>query len=174
MKKTIFTLMLLFASALAINAQSLTSNAWFTMIDLAEEEKAAFVINFNDDGTCAIAIGADQVMNEEGMKMTIAMTAKVPGTYTLNGKDLNMNLDNDNATVDIDYEIEGIDASTKKMMDAMIKPELEKQKPEIKKMILGSLPKMNNLKVVTVSKEKLVLADAATDEELTFMPAPEK
>ena len=41
-------------------------------------------------------------------------------------------------------------------------------------MILGSLPKMNNLKVVTVSKEKLVLADAATGEELTFMPAPEK
>ena len=52
MKKTIFTLMLLLASALAVNAQSLTSNPWYTMLEM-DGEDAAFVINFNDDGTCA-------------------------------------------------------------------------------------------------------------------------
>ena len=172
MKKTFFTLMLLLASALAINAQSLTSNPWFTMLEMDGDE-AAFVINFDADGTCAIVFGADEVMDEDGMKMTISMTAMVPGTYKLDGKNLSITLDEAGANVDVDYAIEGVDAATKKMMDAMIKPELEKQKPELKKTVMSGMPKMGNMKVVSVSKEKLVLADEE-GTEMTFMPAPDE
>ncbi len=172
MKKTFFTLMLLLASALAVNAQSLTSNPWFTMLEMDGDE-AAFVINFDADGTCAIVFGADEVMDEDGMKMTISMTAMVPGTYKLDGKNLSITLDEAGANVDVDYAIEGVDAATKKMMDAMIKPELEKQKPELKKTVMSGMPKMGNMKVVSVSKEKLVLADEE-GTEMTFMPAPDE
>mgnify|MGYP006988859500 CR=1 FL=1 len=172
MKKTVFTLMLMLASALAINAQSLTSNPWYMLLPLDDQE-VVFMLNFNDDGTCAVAMAADLVMDEDGMKMTISFTAKVPGTYTLNGKNLKMTLNEDNADMDIDYEIEGVDAATKKMMDAMIKPELEKQKSELKKEIFRGVPNLGNMTIVSVSKDKLVLVDEA-GEEMTFMPAPEK
>ena len=170
MKKAFFTMMLMLASMLALNAQNLTSNPWYTMLPLDDEE-LVFMLNFNDDGTCAIAMAADQVMDEDEMKMTISFTAKVPGTYTLNGKSLKMTLNEDKADVDIDYEIEGIDAATKKMMDSMLKPELEKQKPELKKQIFGGMPDMGNMTLVSVSTDKLVLADE-NGEEMTFMPAP--
>lgn len=171
MKKSIFTLMLVLASTLAMNAQSLTSNAWFTTIDLDGDE-TYFVINFNEDGTCANALAFDQVMNESGMKMTLSITAMMPGTYKLDGKDLKISLDEDKSTVDVDYSIEGVDDATKKMMDAMIKPELEKGKPELKQLILSGIPKMGNMKIVSLSKDKLVLADDGGNE-MTFMPAPE-
>ena len=54
----------------------------------------------------------------------------------------------------------------------MLKPELEKQKPELTKQLLGMLPDMNNMKVVSVSNEKLVLADEGGNE-MTFDPAPD-
>ena len=132
MKKIFFTFMLMLASVVAVNAQSLTGKVWFTNSSVDQNE-SSFVLFFEDDGTCAVAVGADQVMAEAGMKMTISLTAKVNGTYTLNGKNLKMKLDNENVDFTVDYDIEGVDASTKKMMDSMIKPELEKQKPMLKK-----------------------------------------
>ncbi|MBO4722160.1 MAG: hypothetical protein J5629_04420 [Muribaculaceae bacterium] len=172
MKKTFFTLMLVLASVVAINAQSLIGKVWFTNSSIDQNE-SSFVLFFEDDGTCAVAVAADQVMNESGMKMTISLTAKVNGTYTLNGKDLEMKLDKENADFTVDYEIEGVDASTKKMMDSMIKPELEKQKPVLKNEVIKSIPDMGNLKVVSLSNDELKLANE-DGEELTFKPAPEE
>ncbi|MBR5638727.1 MAG: hypothetical protein IKW83_03075 [Muribaculaceae bacterium] len=168
MKKIFFAFMLLLASVVAVNAQSLTGKVWFTNSSIDQNE-SSFVLFFEDDGTCVVAVASDQVMNEGGMKMTISVTAKVNGTYTLNGKDLKMKLDNENVDFTVDYDIEGVDASTKKMMDSMIKPELEKQKPMLKNEVLKSIPDMGNLTVVTLSNDELVLANE-DGEELTFNP----
>lgn len=172
MKKLFFTFMFVLASVVAVNAQSLTGKVWFTNESIDKNE-SSFVLFFEDDGSCAVAVGADQVMEEAGMKMTISLTAKVNGTYTLNGKDLKMVLDNENADFIVDYDVEGVDAKTKEMMDAFIKPELEKQKPALKKEVIKNIPDMGNLKVVSLSKDELVLANEA-GEELTFKQAPEE
>ncbi|MBP5688902.1 MAG: hypothetical protein J6X22_09730 [Muribaculaceae bacterium] len=172
MKKTFFTLMLMLVSAVVINAQSLTSNAWMTVLPI-EDVESGLVINFKTDGTCVLAMAFDETEDlGSGMKMTIQMTVMMPGTYTLNDKDLNVIFDRDNAETEIGYEIAGVDDATKKMMDSMLKPELEKQKPELTKQLLGMLPDMNNMKVVSVSNEKLVLADEGGNE-MTFDPAPD-
>ena len=172
MKKIFFAFMLMLASVVAVNAQSLTGKVWFTNSSIDQDE-SSFVLFFEDDGTCAVAVAADQVMAEAGMKMTISLTAKVNGTYTLYGKNLKMKLDNENVDFTVDYDIEGVDASTKKMMDSMIKPELEKQKPMLKNEVLKSIPDMGNLTVVSLSNDELVLANE-DGEELTFKVAPEE
>ena len=171
MKNILFTLMLILASVVAVNAQSLTGKVWFTNMSI-EQNVSCLVLCFEDDGTCAVAVGADQVMEEAGMKMTISLTAKVNGTYTLDVKDLKMTLDKENADFTVDYDVEGVDAKTKDLMDAFIKPELEKQKPVLKKEVIKSIPEMGHLKIVSLSNDELVLANE-TGEELTFKPAPE-
>ena len=172
MRKTFFTLILMLASVLAINAQSLTGKVWFTNISIDQNE-SCLVLCFEDDGSCAVAVGADQVMNEASMKMIISLTAKVNGTYTLDGKDLKMVLDKENADFTVDYDVEGVDAKIKDLMDASIKPELEKQKPMLKTMVINSIPDMGHLKLVSLSNVELVLANE-DGEELTFNPAPEE
>lgn len=169
MKKLFFALMLMFASVVALNAQSLTSNTWMTTIP--GEDELVVVMNFEADGTCALVVASEEVEEDSGMKMTVNVACIVPGVYDLNGNDLLITFDNSNADVNLDYEIEGVDAQTKKMMDAMIKPELEKQKPELKQSILSSIPQFGAMKVVSVDKEKLVLADGK-GVELTFVPTP--
>ena len=167
MKKTLFTMMLMLVSAFAINAQSLTGKEWCTMIPDEDGNQIAFEMKFENNGTCEIELAAVQEMKESGMKMSIAMELEVPGTYKLNGKDLNLNLNREKAKVDIDVDFEGMDSQTKAMMMQMIKPELEKGKAEAKKEMLNVLPALNAMKVVSLDNNRLVLADE-TGAEMTF------
>lgn len=48
----------------------------------------------------------------------------VPGTYKRDGNDLNARFNNGKAKVDIDYEIKGMDAKTKAMLNKEIKGEI--------------------------------------------------
>ena len=167
MKKTLFTLMLMIASALAINAQSLTGKEWRAMIPDEDGNQIAFEMKFENNGTCEIELAAIQEMKESGMKMSIGIELEVPGTYKLNGKDLSLNLNREKAKIDFDVDFEGVDSQTKAMMMQMIKPELEKGKAEAKKEMLNSLPDLNGLKVVSLDNNRLVLADE-TGAETTF------
>ena len=167
MKKTLFTLMLMLVSALAINAQSLTGKEWCTMIPDEDGNQIAFEMKFENNGTCEIELAAIQEMKESGMKMSIGIELEVPGTYKLNGKDLSLNLNREKAKIDFDVDFEGVDSQTKAMMMQMIKPELEKGKAEAKKEMLNSLPDLNGLKVVSLDNNRLVLADE-TGAETTF------
>ena len=172
MKKTFFALMLMLVSVVTINAQTLTSNPWMTV--LPGNDDVVVLLSFDNDGTCALAIANEEVQEEDVMKLTITVTATIPGTYTLNNNSLNIKLDKEKADLNFDYEIEGVDGQAKKMIEAMLKPELEKQKPEMKKEILQDLPlsNMETIKVVSIDKEKLVLADDS-GQEMTFVPVPE-
>ena len=167
MRKTLFTLMLMLVSAFVINAQSLTGKEWCTMVPDEDGEQIALEMKFENNGTCEIELAAVQDMKESGMKMSVAMELVIPGTYKLDGKNLNVNLDKGKAKIDIDVDFEGVDAQTKAMLMQMIKPELEKGKAEAKKELFKVLPSMGNLKVVSLDSHRLVLADD-NGAEMTF------
>jgi hypothetical protein len=167
MKKTLFTLLLMIASAVAVNAQSLTGKDWCTMIPDEDGTQIAFQMTFEKDGVNKIKLVAVQDMSESGMKMSIAMELDVPGSYKLNDKDLKINLDREKAKVEIGIDIDGVDAKTKAMMESMMKPEIEKGKAEVKKELLKVLPNMENMKVVSLDNKRLVLADS-TGAEMEF------
>ena len=95
------------------------------------------------------------VLNDEDGEGIAAVT--VPGTYKLDGKDLNNQFNNAKAKVEVDYEIKGMDAKTKALLNKQIKGELNTLKAEFKKGLLGGMPKMDNLKIVTLAAKKLVL-----------------
>ncbi len=167
MKKTFFTLLLIIASIVTVNAQSLTGKEWCTMVPDEDGEQIAVEMKFENNGTCEIELAAIQDMKEGGMKMSIGIELEVPGTYKLDAKDLKINLDKGKAKIDFDIDFEGVDDQTKAMMMQMIKPELEKGKAEAKKELFKVLPDMGNMKVVSLDNHRLVLADS-TGAEMTF------
>ena len=167
MKKTLFTLLLIIASIVTVNAQSLTGKEWCTMVPDEDGQQIAVEMKFENNGTCEIELAAIQDMKEGGMKMSIGIELEVPGTYKLDAKDLKINLDKGKAKIDFDIDFEGVDDQTKAMMMQMIKPELEKGKAEAKKEMFKVLPDMGNMKVVSLDSHRLVLADS-TGAEMTF------
>ena len=96
-------------------------------------------------------------MKEDGVPITITGSVSVPGTYTLNDKDLTMDLNKGQAEVDFDYEIKGTDAKTKAKMDKQIRNELNGLKGEFKNTMLNGMPKMHNLKIVKLTNKELTL-----------------
>ena len=102
------------------------------------------------------------VLNDEDGEGIAAVT--VPGTYKLDGKDLNNQFNNGTAKVEVDYEIKGMDAKTKALLNKQIKGELNTLKAEFKKGLLGGMPKMDNLKIVKLESKKLVLKNDDNQE----------
>ena len=102
------------------------------------------------------------VLNDEDGEGIAAVT--VPGTYKLDGKDLNNQFNNAKAKVEVDYEIKGMDAKTKAQLNKQIKGELNSLKAEFKKVLLDGMPKMDNLKIVTLAAKKLVLKNDDNQE----------
>lgn len=97
-------------------------------------------------------------MKVDGVPITINVRGTVLGTYTLNGKDLKMNLNNGKAKVDIDYEANGMDAKTKAAMDKRIRAEINGYKNNVKKNFDGT-PNMNSLKIVSLESKRLIVID---------------
>lgn len=149
--------MLMLASMITVNAQSLTGKTWTT--DLSEDnEKSIVNFNFNDDGTMKMVLDAESTEDAGGMKMVIILKADVPGTYTLDGDKLSLKFDNKKADVKCDVDLVGLDATTKSMYKGMILGEINKQKAALLDEVLGSLP---------FSKDPIIVK-SVTDKELVF------
>lgn len=68
-----------------------------------------------------------------------------------------MDLDKSQAEVDFDYEIKGMDAKTKALMDKQIRNELNGLKGEFKNTMLNGMPKMKKMKIVKLTNKELTL-----------------
>lgn len=164
MKKTLFTWILLLVTALAVNAQSLTGKQWCTVLNDEDGEGIAVALTFEKNGSCEMLIATQQDMKEDGVPITLIAAVTVPGTYKLDSKDLNNQFNNAKAKVEVDYEIKGMDAKTKALLNKQIKGELNSLKAEFKKVLLDGMPKMDNLKIVTLESKKLVLKNDDNQE----------
>ena len=167
MRKTFLTLVLTIATALAINAQSLTGKQWCAVFTDEDGENITAALTFEKNGTCEFLMGTEQVMKEDGVNITIYGGVTIPGTYNHKGNDLNTKFNKAKATVDVDYEIQGLDATTKALMDKQIKSELEAGKGELKNEMLKGMPKMDNLKIVSLEANKLVVKNY-DNQEISF------
>ena len=164
MKKIILTCMLMLVAALSAQAQSLTGKQWCTVLNDEDGEGIAVALTFEKNGTCEMVIAAQQEMKEEGVPVTLMAGVTVPGTYKRDGNDLNTLFDKGKAEVEVDYEIKGMDAKTKALLDKQIKSEISTLKKEFRKALLGGMPKMDHLKIVSLDGKRLVVKNTDNQE----------
>ena len=164
MKKFIISLMLMLVAAVAAQAQNLTGKQWCTVLNDENGEGIAVALTFEKDGSCEMVIAAQQEMKEEGVPITLMAVVTVPGTYRRDGNDLNTLFDKGKAEVEVDYEIKGMDAKTKALLDKQIKAEISTLKKEFKQLLLGGMPKMDHLKIVSLDGKRLVVKNTDSQE----------
>ena len=164
MKKILFTWMIMLVTALAVNAQNLVGRQWCTVLNDEDGQGIAVALTFEKNGSCEMLIATRQEMKEDGVPITLIATVTVPGSYKRDGNDLNNQFDNGKAKVDVDYEIKGMDAKTKALLNKQIKGEISTLKAEFKKVLLGGMPKMNNLKIVKLESKQLVVKNGDNQE----------
>ena len=164
MKKIIFTWLLMLVTALAVNAQNLVGKQWCTVLNDEDGQGIAVALTFEKNGSCEMLIAAQQDMKEDGVPINLIASVTVPGSYKRDGNDLNNQFNNAKAKVDVDYEIKGMDAKTKSLLDKQIKGEISTLKAEFKKVLLGGMPKMNNLKIVKLESKQLVVKNSDNQE----------
>ena len=164
MKKLLFTLMLMLTSAIALNAQSLAGKQWYTKFADEAGEEVVVALAFDEEGNCELLVGSEYEIKEDGVPINLVGSVTIPGTYTLDGKNLKLNLDRGKAEAELDYEIKGMDAKTKAKVDKIIGADMENLKKDYKMGMLDAMPKMHNMKIVSIEKKKLVLKDDDGDE----------
>ena len=164
MKKILLTWMLMLVTALAVNAQNLVGRQWCTVLNDEDGQGIAVALTFEKNGSCEMLIATQQEMKEDGVPITLIAAVTVPGSYKRDGNDLNNQFDNGKAKVDVDYEIKGMDAKTKALLNKQIKGEISTLKAEFKKVLLGGMPKMNNLKIVKLESKQLVVKNSDNQE----------
>ena len=104
------------------------------------------------------------------MSMIIRSSLAVPGIYNQDGRDITLSFNKRKAEFSYDIDINGADRQAKSLFKSMIEPELQKHEPEMREQMLLLVPPfMDNMKVISVSKEKLILRDN-NGEKLTFYP----
>lgn len=169
MKKTLLTLTLMIASIVSIQAQYLTATAWSTMVP--GDQEMEMVLNFDDDGECYIILTTEEFEQlDAGMSMIIRSSLAVPGIYNQDGRDITLSLNKKKAEFSYDIDINGADKQAKSLFKSMIEPELKKMEPEMREQMLLLVPPfMDDMKVISVSKDKLILGDS-TGERITFYP----
>lgn len=169
MKKTFFVLTLMLASMVAIQAQNLTRTAWSTMVP--GDQELEMVLNFDDDGECYIILTTEEFEElQAGMNMIIRSSLAVPGIYNQDGRDITLSFNKKKAEFSYDIDLNGADRQAKSLFKSMIEPELKMHEPEMKEQMLLLVPPfLNDMRVISVSKDKLILGDS-TGERLVFYP----
>lgn len=169
MKKTFFVLTLMIASMVSIQAQNLTRTAWSTMVP--GDQELEMVLNFDDDGECYVILTTEEFEElQAGMNMIIRSSLAVPGIYNQDGRDITLSFNKKKAEFSYDIDINGADRQAKALFKSMIEPELKKMEPEMREQMLLMVPPfLNDMRVISISREKLILGDS-TGERLVFYP----
>ncbi len=156
-------------SMISVQAQYLTETAWSTMVP--GDQELEMVLNFEDDGECYVILTTEEFQElQAGMSMIIRSSLAVPGIYNQDGRDITLSFNKRKAEFSYDIDINGADRQAKSLFKSMIEPELQKHEPEMREQMLLLVPPfMDNMKVISVSKEKLILRDN-NGEKLTFYP----
>ena len=168
MKKILF-LALMMVSMISVQAQYLTETAWSTMVP--GDQELEMVLNFEDDGECYVILTTEEFQElQAGMSMIIRSSLAIPGIYNQDGRDITLSFNKRKAEFSYDIDINGADRQAKSLFKSMIEPELQKHEPEMREQMLLLVPPfMDNMKVISVSKEKLILRDN-NGEKMTFYP----
>ena len=164
MKKAVLTLMLTVVSAIFLNAQSLTGKPWYAKLLDDEGTEIVLTFTFETDGTYELIVATEYEIKEDNVPINLIGGVAVPGTYTRKGNDLKLKPQRNKAEVELDYDIKGMDAKTKALMDKEIRDEINGLKNEFKNEMLDGLPKMQNMKIVSLESKRLILKDDAGDE----------
>lgn len=170
MKKSLFVWALMIASIVSVQAQNLTRTAWSTMVP--GDQELEMVLNFDDDGECYIILTTEEFQElQAGMNMIVRSSLSVPGIYNQDGRDITLSFNKKKAEFSYDIDLNGADRQAKSLFKSMIEPELKNMEPEMREQMLLMVPSfMNDLRVISVTKEKLILGDS-TGERLIFYPA---
>ena len=170
MKKSLFVWALMIASIVSVQAQNLTRTAWSTMVP--GDQELEMVLNFDDDGECYIILTTEEFQElQAGMNMIIRSSLSVPGIYNQDGRDITLSFNKKKAEFSYDIDLNGADRQARSLFKSMIEPELKNMEPEMREQMLLMVPSfMNDLRVISVSREKLILGDS-TGERLVFYPA---
>lgn len=167
MKKKVFVLLLVLASVVVAQANNLTRTAWSTM--LPGDEEVEMVLNFDNDGECYMILTKETFDNENGMEMTVRVSLSVPGIFIQEGRDVTMSFNKKKAEINIDYSLNGLDSQEKALVDRMVRAELKKMEPQLKKEILEVIPAIDDMRVITLTRDKMVVR-SSSGERLTFYP----
>ena len=169
MKKSFFTLILMFVASMALHAQSLTGKQWCTMIaqEYGPEAAIAFTLEEKGTGEFISAIEGEIEDSEVNLLFNLSVNLVVPITYQLDGKDLNVTFDKDKAEVELDYRIVGDETETKAEFEKEFTAEIDNTKLQMKEGLLSIIANLTNMKIVSHEDKRLIVKDN-DGNEITF------
>ena len=148
-------LLLMVAAAIATQAQSLTGKYWYA--DMSDKENSiGLILVYDVQGQC-MAVMVTEEKEEIGNGATLVFTFRtaVPGIYTLQGKKVSMKFDRDRAEAELEYDIQGVDEATKKIIMPRLKFEIEKMKPQLEAELIDTLPTNANYEITKLTDTEL-------------------
>lgn len=155
MKTRLFMLLLMVAAAIATQAQSLTGKYWYA--DMSDKENSiGLILVYDVQGQC-MAVMVTEEKEEIGNGATLVFTFRtaVPGIYALQGKKVSMKFDRDRAESELEYDIQGVDEATKKIIMPRLKFEIEKMKPQLEAELIDTLPTNANYEITKLTDTEL-------------------
>ena len=156
MKTKLLTLLLLLMATVATQAQTLTDKIWIA--DVSDDESDVALIMSFEGSECAIIVALEEVDEEEdGMKITMNARLLVQGTYSVNGDQLTLSLDTDNAKSDISFDIEGVDDATRALVKSTMESAIDKEKDNLNNALKAFVPTSTTHTIFSLTDTELVL-----------------
>lgn len=173
MKKTFIAFLLLVATLITANAQSLMGKRWYRY--LSDRENLALMLSFKEGpdtlADCFAIVAVSAEMKVEDISVIIHFALPVGGSYAIEGKYLIYAFDED-GELNVDLEIIGGDENAKRLVESALKPEIEAYKKEIKPQMLEELPKRATMKIVSLTNDTLILDDEKGNQ-VTYYIVPD-
>ena len=145
-------MMLALVGMLTAGAQSLTSHEWAAETEAFKGATVTIMTSFDNDGTCTMLMFMDQEI-ERGTVM-LAMIA--PGTYTYDGHRLHMKIATGMAQFYDDIDMKASNKGLADKMNHVMKQEIEKAVPGMKKQFLAIVSDYSDLQVKQLTASEMV------------------